>query len=124
MESTMNDIGRMGGDGKAFRTEVTDGAKKLRSAGGQEVQDLMADVQDLLGRVAHVADPEVARMRAKVEAGLATAKNAIGEGADQIRKTAGDAMASGDDYVRDRPWQAVGVAAAAGLLVGFMVGRR
>jgi ElaB/YqjD/DUF883 family membrane-anchored ribosome-binding protein len=33
-------------------------------------------------------------------------------------------MAAGDEYVRDRPWQAVGVAAAAGLLVGLLVGRR
>ena len=124
MESTTNDAGRLGGDGKAFTTEVAEGARKLRSAGGQEVQDLMADVQDLLGHVAHVADPEVARVRAKVEAGLASAKNAIGESGDQIRKKAGYAMAAGGDYVRDRPWQAVGIAAAAGVLVGFLVGRR
>jgi ElaB/YqjD/DUF883 family membrane-anchored ribosome-binding protein len=122
METTMGENGR--GDGKAFKSSLADGARKARSAGGQEVQDLMADVQDLLGQVAHVADPEVARLRAKVEAGVATARQAIGEGADQIRKTAGEAMKAGDDYVRDRPWQSVAVAAAAGLLVGFFVGRR
>jgi ElaB/YqjD/DUF883 family membrane-anchored ribosome-binding protein len=124
METNMNESGRGRSDGKAFKADMADGARKLRSAGGQEVQDLMADVQDLLGRVAHVADPEVARLRMKVEAGVATAKQAIGEGADQIRKTAGEAMKAGDDYVRDRPWQAVGVAAAAGLIVGYFVGRR
>jgi ElaB/YqjD/DUF883 family membrane-anchored ribosome-binding protein len=124
METIMNDTSRIRSDGRDFKNAAVEGARKLRSAGGQEVQDLMADVHDLLGRVAHVADPEIARLRTKVEAGLATAKTAIGEGADQIRKTASDAMASGDDYVRDRPWQAVGVAAAAGLLVGFLVGRR
>lgn len=124
MDTIMNDTGRARGDGSSFKAEVADGASKLRSAGGQEVQALMADVQDLLGRVAHVADPEIARMRAKVEAGLATAKKAIGDGAEQVRKTAGEAMTAGDDYVRERPWQAVGVAAAAGLLIGFLVARR
>jgi ElaB/YqjD/DUF883 family membrane-anchored ribosome-binding protein len=29
-----------------------------------------------------------------------------------------------DDYVRDNPWQAIGVAAAIGFLVGLVVSRR
>ena len=124
MENGTREPGRIRGDGKAIKADMADGARKMRNAGGPEVQGLMADVQDLLGRVAHVADPEIARVRARVEAGLSSAKAAIGEGAHKIRKSAGDAMAAGDGYVRERPWQAVGVAAAAGLLVGFLVGRR
>ncbi|MGO9935962.1 MAG: YqjD family protein [Steroidobacteraceae bacterium] len=30
----------------------------------------------------------------------------------------------GDNHVRGQPWQAVGIAAAAGLLVGFLFARR
>ena len=29
-----------------------------------------------------------------------------------------------DQYVREQPWQAVGISAAVGLLIGFLVGRR
>jgi ElaB/YqjD/DUF883 family membrane-anchored ribosome-binding protein len=29
-----------------------------------------------------------------------------------------------DEYVRDNPWQAIGAAAAAGFLVGVLIGRR
>jgi ElaB/YqjD/DUF883 family membrane-anchored ribosome-binding protein len=29
-----------------------------------------------------------------------------------------------DDYVREQPWQAMGITAAAGLLIGFLLGRR
>ena len=125
MEATFSESGRTNrGDGQTVINQASDAAKRLRNAGGQEVRDLMADVQDLLGQVAHVADPEIARLRTKVEGGLATARKALTTGADQVQKAGRDAMADGDDYVRDQPWQAVGVAAVAGLLVGFLVGRR
>jgi ElaB/YqjD/DUF883 family membrane-anchored ribosome-binding protein len=29
-----------------------------------------------------------------------------------------------DDYVHDNPWQAIGIAAAVGILVGLMMNRR
>ena len=29
-----------------------------------------------------------------------------------------------DGYVREQPWQAMGVTAAVGLLIGFLLGRR
>lgn len=85
---------------------------------------LTADMQDLLGRIAHVADPEIARLRARIERGLTTAKRSIGNGTDRIQRHTKDAVAAGDDYVRGQPWQAVGIAAAVGLLVGFLVARR
>jgi ElaB/YqjD/DUF883 family membrane-anchored ribosome-binding protein len=84
----------------------------------------MADVQDLLSRIAHVADPEIARVRARVERGLASAKQTLADGTDRVQRHAKDAVAAGDNYVREQPWQAVGIAAAAGLLVGFLVARR
>ena len=125
MEATLSENGRAGrGDGHDIKHQARDLAEKLRSAGGQELGDLMADVQDLLGQVAHVADPEIARLRAKVEGALATAKKALSAGADTVQKTSRDAMAAGDNYVRGQPWQAVGVAAAAGLIVGFLLGKR
>ena len=83
-----------------------------------EVGNLIADVQDLLGRLAHVADPEIARVRAKVEQALATAKRALADGTDRVQRQAKNAISVGDLYVRDNPWQAVSIAAAAGLVVG------
>ena len=125
MEATLGEHGRQNRvDGQTAGDQAGDALSKLRNAGSREMRDLMADVQDLLGKVAHVADPEIARLRMKVEGGLATAKKTLASGAEQVQKTGREAMAAGDDYVRGSPWQAVGVAAVAGLLVGFMVGRR
>jgi ElaB/YqjD/DUF883 family membrane-anchored ribosome-binding protein len=89
-----------------------------------EVGNLIADVQDLLSRLAHVADPEIARVRSNVEQALATAKRAVAEGTDRVQRQAKNAMSRGDLYVRDNPWQAVSIAVAAGLVVGVLVARR
>ena len=40
-----------------------------------------------------------------------------------LEKTKQAARAT-DDYVHDNPWQAVGVAAAIGLALGVLIGRR
>lgn len=90
----------------------------------QEVDNLIADVQDLLGRVGHLADPEVALLRARVEQGIAITKQTLTDGSARVQRNARHALSAGDSYVRDQPWQAVGIAAVAGLVLGFVVARR
>jgi ElaB/YqjD/DUF883 family membrane-anchored ribosome-binding protein len=125
MESILNDNGQaIRGDANMLKPDAADAVQRLRDAGGQEMSSLIADVQDLLGRVAHVADPEIARLRIKVGRALTSAKRVLADGTDQVQRQAKDAMTAGDSYVREQPWQAVGIAAAAGLLVGFLVARR
>jgi len=125
METTANDLGRaIRHDAKAAKGAATDASRRLRSTGNQEVKNLIADVEDLVSRVGEAADPEIARVRANVQSALATAKQAIADGADQVQRQAKDALQAGDRYVREQPWQAIGVAALAGLAVGFLVSRR
>lgn len=90
----------------------------------QEVNNLIADVQDLLGRVGHLADPELALLRTRVEHGIAVTKQTLADGSARAQRSARHALDAGDGYLRDQPWQAVGIAAAAGLIVGFLVARR
>ena len=125
MEATINDNGQaIRGAANTLKTDAGDAVQRLRDAGGQEMSSLIADVQDLLSRVAHVADPEIARLRIKVGRALTSAKRVLADGTDQVQRQAKDAMTAGDSYVREQPWQAVGIAAAAGLLVGFLIARR
>lgn len=125
MEMTYKDDDRgVRSDVRPFNNDAGDAAQKVRDAGGQEVRNLFADVQDLVGRVAHVADPEIARLRTRIEGGLATTRKALADGTDQVQRQAKAAVATSDRYVHEQPWQSVGIAAFAGLLVGFLVGRR
>jgi ElaB/YqjD/DUF883 family membrane-anchored ribosome-binding protein len=82
-----------------------------REAIHQEVKRLMADVEELIRRVGNATDPEVARLRAKVEGALDTTKAALSENTEQLQRQARNAFAAGDRYVHDQAWQVIGVAA-------------
>jgi ElaB/YqjD/DUF883 family membrane-anchored ribosome-binding protein len=69
-------------------------------------------------------DPETARIRARVTDAVESTRRAVTSGAAQVRRQAGEALAAGDDYVRAQPWQAVGAAALAGLVIGLLIFRR
>jgi ElaB/YqjD/DUF883 family membrane-anchored ribosome-binding protein len=97
---------------------------KLRAAGSEEVDDLIAHVEEFVGRVGDAADPEIARLRAKVEYAVDVARKSLAKGAEQVQRRAQEAMDAGDHYVHEAPWQAIGVAALAGSVEGFLVSRR
>lgn len=94
------------------------------SARGAEWRNLVSDVEDLIKKVANVDDREIAEMRAKVEQTLAKAKSAATHGVENVRGYARDATTATDEYVHESPWTAIGVAAAVGVLIGFIASRR
>ena len=94
---------------------------KARSA---EWRNLVADVEDLVKKVANVDDQEIAEIRSKVEETLAKAKSSAGERIAAARGRAEDVSESTDEYVRENPWAAIGIAAAVGIVIGFIAGRR
>ena len=109
------------------RTREGNGNDAVREQTGKvsgEFHNLMADVEDLIKKVANVGDAEVARVRAKVERGLASARTAVSNSASSVRGYARDAGAATDDYVHESPWTAIGLAAAVGVLIGFFAARR
>ena len=127
MNAILNDNDQLvtgNGSGKAQAADGRGSTAQRRNGGNQEVHDLIADVQDLLSQMAHVADPEIARLRAKVAAAVDNAKRAAIAGTQRVQRHATDVARAGDGYVRNQPWQAVGVAAAIGLLVGILVAKR
>jgi len=125
METAANDLDReLRHDGKTVKGAARDAARQARVAANQEVHKLIADVEDLVRRVGDAADPELARLRAKVESTVATTKRAISDGTEQVQRQAKEALEAGDRYVRDQPWDAIGIAAVAGLAIGFLIGRR
>jgi ElaB/YqjD/DUF883 family membrane-anchored ribosome-binding protein len=90
----------------------------------EEVQRLIATVEDLLLRLSGTADAELGRLRAQTEQAVAQAKAAVAEGAARVGERAGEMVERGDDYVREQPWTALGVTALAALVIGFWAGAR
>ena len=84
----------------------------------------MVDSADLLKAAAEVAADGATVAQAKIEEKLGSAQAGLARmsraAADKARQTA----ATADGYVRASPWTAIGVAAAAGMVIGFLAARR
>jgi ElaB/YqjD/DUF883 family membrane-anchored ribosome-binding protein len=125
VETTASDLDRdLRHDGKTIRGAAREAARQARVAANQEVRKLIADVEELIRRVGDAADPELARLGAKVESTVATTRKAISDGTEQVQRQAKEAFETSDRFVRDQPWEAIGIAAIAGLAIGLLVGRR
>jgi ElaB/YqjD/DUF883 family membrane-anchored ribosome-binding protein len=89
-----------------------------------EWKNLVADVEDLVKKVAHVDDAEIAEIRGRVEDTLAKAKSTASAGIAAARERADEVSDATDEYVHENPWAAIGIAAAIGIVIGFVAGRR
>lgn len=105
---------------------IKKGRRGSRNGGahGDEWKNLVADVEDLVKKVANVDDEDIAAIRARVEDTLAKAKGTAGAKFAAVRDRAEDVSDATDEYVRENPWSAIGIAAAVGIIIGFVAGRR
>ena len=123
--ATVNEgIDRVHNGAKRTAKDAQHGADKLRRTAASELNSLVADVEELLGKVANVADVDIEKLRQRVQEKLETAKDTLAAGSKRITETARQAAGATDDYVRESPWQALGIAALAGVLTGFLLARR
>jgi len=91
------------------------------------IDDLTAvirDAESLLRATAAQTGDRVEEIRARAEETVRNAKARLAgveeQALERARVLAGDA----DQYVRGNPWQAVAIAAGAGLLIGLLMSRR
>ena len=125
MEAPISPIAHGGPESPGHaRSDPSNGAQRVKDAASGEIKNLMADVEDLVSRVADVRDPDLARIRAKVQAALASTRDSLLTGAETVRRQARQVAQTTDDYVRASPWQALGIAAVAGAALGYVIGRR
>ena len=125
MDTLTNDIASGGRHNGGTEVEAArEASRQARAAVRQEVHKLIAEVENLVRCLKDAADPEVARVRAEVESAVAATKRALAERAGQVRRQAGERLEAGDRYVREQAWQAIGVAAISGLVIGLLLGRR
>ena len=90
----------------------------------RDIQNVVSDAQDLLKTVQSEAPERMNDIRAKVQTQLDSAKKTLGELQQTVQAQATQYMDTTDAYVRANPWQAVGVSAAVGALVGFIIARK
>jgi ElaB/YqjD/DUF883 family membrane-anchored ribosome-binding protein len=100
------------------------GASNAKAFANGEINSFIENVEDLTDALRDVETPEIARVKAKVKIALAAAKSALADSAAQVRSQAREVSKHTDVYVRDNPWQVVGIAALIGIVVGILASRR
>jgi ElaB/YqjD/DUF883 family membrane-anchored ribosome-binding protein len=110
--------------GRRVKSDLSEGIGDIKTAASAEIKDLIADVEDLMLRIADLKDADVVRMRTKVQRAVDAAKVSIADSAGNLKRQAQDIAGAADDYVRDSPWQAIGIAALVGAVVGILATRR
>jgi ElaB/YqjD/DUF883 family membrane-anchored ribosome-binding protein len=81
---------------------------------------LVEDAQELLAATAHIAEAKVMDARKRLSAALQSGREMLD---DLKEKTIAGAKAT-DETIRENPYQSIGIALGAGILLGFFLGRR
>ena len=85
---------------------------------------VIADAEALIKATANQGGEAVVHLRAKAEESLAVAKVKLSEAQDALVEKGKIAAQATDNYVHEKPWHAVGIAAGIGLVVGLLIGKR
>jgi ElaB/YqjD/DUF883 family membrane-anchored ribosome-binding protein len=89
-----------------------------------DLQTVIEDAEALLQATASQTGEKIDAIRTRARASVHQARERLvaiqAKTADQARQAA----ESADEYVHKNPWQAVGIAAGIGLLLGVLISRR
>lgn len=125
MATTFDPYGEeLGASSQRLREDAGGAAGRITNVAGEEIRNLIADVEDLLARIADLNDADIASLRSKVASTVGAAKESLAQGADTLKRGAQRAFTGADDYVRESPWVAIGLAAVVGAVAGILVARR
>ena len=88
------------------------------------VKNSLDDAEGLLREAASASGEQAVELRERALASLRRTREALYDVQDEVRARGRRAARATDDYVHDNPWQSIGIAGLAGLLVGVLIARR
>ena len=90
----------------------------------RDLQNVVADTQELLKTMENEGGAQFNAVRERAQSTIANARKTLGDLQKNVQDSARAAVETTDGYVRSNPWQAVGISAAVGAVVGFLISRR
>ena len=85
---------------------------------------VIRDAEDLLRSTGKQVDEGYQAARAKFESTLSSARTGLTTLEERVADSTREAIDTADHYVQEHPWQAVGLGALAGLVIGLLLPRR
>ena len=98
-----------------------DGENTSRDRLISDFKTLVADAEGLLKETASQAGDKIGVARQKIEQSLIEGKKALADAEKSLVQKSKEAADVADDYVRENPWNAVGIAAGVGLVLGLLI---
>jgi ElaB/YqjD/DUF883 family membrane-anchored ribosome-binding protein len=89
-----------------------------------DMRVVITDAEELLRATAGQAGEKIGVARERIQDSIYQAKVKLAEAEAVLRERARQAAQYTDDYVRENPWRAIGVAAGIGLVLGLVLSRR
>ena len=86
-----------------------------------DLRNLVADAEELLKATASQAGDKIGVARQKIEQSLVEGKKALADAEKTLVKKSKECAEIADDYVRENPWSAIGIAAGVGLALGLLI---
>jgi len=99
---------------------LRDGKKQL----AKDFQAVVDDAEELLRHAARSTGEGYDEARARLEKALDAARTEIKSMEDAVTDGAKRAARATDGYVHEHPWEAIGIGAGIGLLLGMLIARR
>jgi ElaB/YqjD/DUF883 family membrane-anchored ribosome-binding protein len=90
----------------------------------EDLRAVVADAEALLSASADEAGAGLREARERAAESLGAARARLAELEEDLKTRAREAAGQADRYVRDNPWQSIGVAAAVGFVAGLLIARR
>jgi ElaB/YqjD/DUF883 family membrane-anchored ribosome-binding protein len=89
-----------------------------------DMKVVITDAEELLRATAGQAGEKIGVARERIQDSIYQAKVKLAEAEAVVRERARQAAQYTDEYVRENPWRAIGVAAGIGLVLGLVLSRR
>lgn len=89
-----------------------------------DMRVVITDAEELLRATAGEAGEKIGVARERIQDSIYQAKVKLAEAEAVVRERARQAAQYTDEYVRENPWRAIGVAAGIGLVLGLVLSRR
>jgi ElaB/YqjD/DUF883 family membrane-anchored ribosome-binding protein len=88
-----------------------------------DLKTLINDAEELLRATASQAGDKISVARQRIEQSLIEGKKSLGDAEKVLVEKSKEAVDIADDYVRENPWSAIGIAAGVGLVIGLLIRR-
>lgn len=90
----------------------------------KDIKGVVVDTDELLQQVVNSTAEEFFAARAKIERQLREARSRLDAARIAVARKAVDAADATQEYVSENPWKAIGIPAAAALVVYLLLNRR